>query len=215
MKKIISMALAATLVGAATAPASAVNFTNVSPVCVFHTSMDICMSFNLAPYVGPGAVANEWQLTATLDSDYAGLIKALGLFANPEFTPYPVFTGSTPAGWSSGDFGLSGPFTASVFEVGAGDSPGVAGPVSIRFTSVELASYTGTVYARAHVGSIEGDIDQSCSMKFGSAGEVVGTENCFDDGGGDTDVVPEPISLVLLGSGLLGIGGVRVRRRKK
>jgi hypothetical protein len=35
-----------------------------------------------------------------------------------------------------------------------------------------------------------------------------------DWGGGSTDsTVPEPISLVLLGSGLLGLAGVRNRRR--
>ena len=33
--------------------------------------------------------------------------------------------------------------------------------------------------------------------------------------GTPTEVVPEPITMVLLGSGLVGVGGVGLRRRKK
>jgi hypothetical protein len=34
-------------------------------------------------------------------------------------------------------------------------------------------------------------------------------------GGPPTEVVPEPITMILLGSGLLGVGGAQARRRRR
>jgi hypothetical protein len=41
------------------------------------------------------------------------------------------------------------------------------------------------------------------------------TDNSLKGSGPPTEVVPEPITMILLGSGLLGVGGAARRRRRQ
>ena len=70
-------------------------------------------------------------------------------------------------------------------------------------------SVDGGLGARAHIQSF-GDAD--CSFKPDSRQGIVSGP----DGGIDTctSVVPEPVTMLLLGSGLAGVGGVAMRRRR-
>jgi len=215
MKKHLAFGLAVAVLGGASAPAAAAyTFDNQSPVCA-SASLNICVSFQLV------SLGNDnWALTTTLDSPtYGGLLKAIGLYSNPDLVPSPTYVSSTPSGWTTGpsvSSSLSSSlFASAIFEVGATQNPGYAGPVTITFYSTTLAAYSGTITARAHVGSIV-DADNNCSMKFDSDGTVVGLTAV--DGGSCSfpdNTVPEPISMVLLGSGLLGLGAVRSRRKQK
>lgn len=143
---------------------------------------------------------------------------------------------AAPTGWTAGgndNPAISG--DGSIFFVaGADTDQGVNGairvwPTTLRiaFTSTDLAGYLGGgVYARAHIQDFG---DSGCSIKpdsrdtgdhlVGTAAEAdaaCGTTYTPPGGGGSGDsTVPEPISMVLLGSGLLGIGGARLRRRRQ
>jgi hypothetical protein len=121
----------------------------------------------------------------------------------------------------SNQLGGDGPIVIEVAgnsDEGINDGLPVGGYVIISFSSNNLATYNmDALYARSHIQSF-GEGDDGCSIKPDSQGpdHVVGdVETLNEECGTPNEVVPEPITMVLLGTGLAGVGGVKLRRRKR
>lgn len=192
-------------------------------------SFSVCMNFSL---LRDGATQNyELQVTyvsTTAPAGQAGVMTAAGLYRLPNATDLNVSNvvihSTTPSvTWAIGGQQLSGggPMTLEVSgssSSGAADGLPLGGSVSVRFTSNNLASYNlGDLHARAHVQSFGPD---GCSLKPDSR-----LPDNVVDGAADVDgrcgtlpppttTVPEPITMVLVGSGLLGVGAAHRRRRR-
>ncbi|NJD10817.1 MAG: PEP-CTERM sorting domain-containing protein [Gemmatimonadetes bacterium] len=208
MRKLVLVGLTAGLVGGAMPAAGQWNFVSNGPVCA--SPLDICVDFQLSQG------STSWVLTTTVTGSYGGLFHVVGLYSLDGAVPGTGII-VTPADWSTvvppdqlnevkNFVKNSSMDPPEVFELGA--AKGTASyQVTISFDPPLTAN--GTLVAAAHVGSVG---TASCSLKFGSWGEVL-----FPDGGSAAcgSSVPEPVSLILLGSGLLGVGGMRMRRRHR
>jgi len=231
MKKQLAYGLALVVLGGAAAPAAAAppppSYSN------FHTwafcsgnALSVCMNFDLQR----DGTTDNFKLVAmyvnpSVGSD--GIMTGVGLYRDPSDTDLNVANVSvlTPGSWVVSSTGLSGGGNV-LFEVagsssnGATDGVPMGGYVEITFSSTNLASYNidDYLHARSHVQSLG---EFNCSLKPDSylADNVVDGAAAVDarcgDGGGTDNTVPEPVSMILLGSGLLGLGAVRMRRRQK
>ncbi|HSJ25734.1 MAG TPA: PEP-CTERM sorting domain-containing protein [Longimicrobiales bacterium] len=221
MRKIVAVPIA--LAGLALAsPASAFSAFHNWNFCT-QNSFEVCMDFDL---LRDGAT-NDYQLTVTFVSSMGGpgeegVMTAAGIYrmsASPDLDVSDVVVIS-PLTWVVGSGGLSGG-GAVTFEVasnsgsGVTDGLGVGESVVVRFTSTNLATYNmEDLFARSHVQSLG---PESCSIKPDSRlpGNLVdGVTEVNERCGGPTTSVPEPMTMVLLASGLLGVGAVRIRRRR-
>jgi hypothetical protein len=180
-------------------------------------------------------------ITTWVSTQGGGLWTAFGLYNTDPGQPGPNPTitntrfvdaaGNTIVvpGWTAG--GNDNPFisgdgavwfvAAADTDQGVNNAASVGTTMRIAFSSADLANYSpeSLVYARAHIQSFG---DNGCSIKPDSRA----TDNLVDDvatvdarcgttfDGGPDATIPEPITMVLLGSGLLGIGGLRLRRRR-
>ena len=98
---------------------------------------------------------------------------------------------------------------------GATNGLPVGGYVVERNDTTNLGTYNlDNLYARSHIQSYG---ERGCSLKPDSRlpGNVVDGAETIDGRCGTSEVVPEQITVVLLGSGLLGLGGVQARRRRQ
>jgi len=190
VRKLAALGMAVVLLGWLAAPARACH------------SVDVCMDFSL---VRTSAAANTWTLTAwyAVGSE---TLTGIALYANSGSLATGVSATSTAGPWVSGTYSNSVPVGKTrLFSVKSnGSSLSAAGNwtsyVTINFTSsLDVASLAG-LGVRSSFASGNWDDDL---LAEGDGPEC------------PTHTVPEPISMLLLGAGLLGIGSLRLRRRRK
>ncbi|HSJ30821.1 MAG TPA: PEP-CTERM sorting domain-containing protein [Longimicrobiales bacterium] len=227
MRKIMMFAGITAALGAA-APASA-------QWAQFHewdfctaNALSVCMNFTLNRQTG----TDNYTLRVTYVSTDAaagqqGAMTAAGLYTAKNAAALNVsslaFVAISPntASWALGgnQIGGGGPIEIVAdanSNNGITNGLPVGGWVELSFTSNNLASYNMTgLHARSHV---QGFGPNSCSLKPDSnlPGNLVDSVSEVDERCGlPTEVVPEPITMILLGSGLLGVGGAQARRRRR
>lgn len=234
--KLLRVLLVAGLVLAAVKPASADiagvldGNTKYCGGTIFETCASILL--DVQPYqiggnafLGLPAQTLYWTFTLTVENltDNVGgdVFKTVGFYNMQSGVDFYGGTGTPPTGWKTASGGLEGPFTDLDFSYTPINEPPANGiqPTQSKTFTFQFIGLEGMVVDEIGVGihSISGGIDGRCSTKLG-----VKANGDIDDppfqGPYDpncTEVIPEPGTIFLLGTGLAGLGIVVWQRRKE
>lgn len=189
------------------------------------TAFDVCNTFDLVATDNPG----EYQLTVTYTSTTAnageeGVLTSAGIYSilgSPSWNFTNVATSTS--NWSVGTCNdLSGSPLATMLACASADAPaptnGLAVGESVTFTFTSSTAITADAFGpngdlgfRSHVQSFG---PSSCSLKPDSRiGVVDGVEAVNLRCAGPSTTVPEPVTMVLVGTGMMGMGVIRRRKR--
>ena len=187
-------------------------FSTATVVCEFNaqTNTFTFTITNTSAITQPGSTST---ITAIgFDLPPTGNASASGLNG---FTGSQAPSLSSTFDFSDGDLGnVSHGFDSSVLDFGFTTGPSgnfSGGSVALGLLPGESASFT--VSGAAFAGFTEAEICNAILVRFQNVPEAAGSGGS-DVGSPGTSEVPEPSTMLLLGSALIGLGGV-VRRRIK